>query len=338
MHRCICGLYAQKPSDPTDTLNDSWQRRIVRAMLESSPHSTLVKQFGNAWVLEFSPDNWESTLLKACTETGVELRRGSRVTALGREQNRIVAAKIGDQWLDDVDAVIDCTGGGHVLRLAGSDTTIAPESRMLAGFSCRLANITSSPESLRLQVPYAITQAVAAGELPPVARFVAFYPGPAEGEGVCKLAVDLNSPEAAKINELADRIIACLRAGIPGFYAVREIARSPHVLPRDGFRLRGKYVISQSDILSGRCEGGGVKAWWPQEFWDPQKGPIYQYPPPGQPYEIPLAALQCESVTNLFAAGNGISASAEAASSTRASGICLATGAAAGELAAESVG
>jgi anaerobic glycerol-3-phosphate dehydrogenase len=69
------------------------------------------------------------------------------------------------------------------------------------------------------------------------------------------------------------------------------------------------------------------------ERWDISSGPSYIYPPVGQPYDIPPGALQSEAIENLLAAGTCISATTAAAASTRASGICLATGYAAGRLA-----
>jgi len=112
---------------------------------------------------------------------------------------------------------------------------------------------------------------------------------------------------------------------------------SPRILPRDGRRLLGRYTLTEDDVLTARQHGGdSVKAWWPAERWDAASGPSYAYPPIGRPYDIPLDALRSSAIDNLFVAGNTISATAGAAASSRASGICLATGAAAGEIAAES--
>jgi predicted flavoprotein YhiN len=52
-------------------------------------------------------------------------------------------------------------------------------------------------------------------------------------------------------------------------------------------------------------------------------------------YEIPARCLQSAPIQNLFMAGKTISADVDAIASARVMGCCLATGAAAGKLAAE---
>jgi predicted flavoprotein YhiN len=54
----------------------------------------------------------------------------------------------------------------------------------------------------------------------------------------------------------------------------------------------------------------------------------------GDNYEIPARSLQAAHIENLFMAGKTISADADAIGSARVMGCCLATGAAAGRMAA----
>jgi len=77
-----------------------------------------------------------------------------------------------------------------------------------------------------------------------------------------------------------------------------------------------------------------VQAWWPMETWEADGGPVFTYPPIGSPYAIPEEALQSDRFDNLLAAGACVSATRAATASLRAGGICLATGDAAGRLAA----
>ncbi len=256
-----------------------------------------------------------------------------------RERDRITAIQIADpdpRWIS-VNAIIDCTGGGHVLKLAGSDAFQPPEGsdgRTFAGFAVRLTGLAGDPEMLRLQIPYALAKAVDAGNLPASARFTVFYPGPTQGEGICKLAVNPAEISPAQADELAEQIVQLLISEIPSFTAARIAEKSPRILPRDGIRLRGRYTVTEQDVLQARQhDPNSVHAWWPIETWDISTGPTYAYPPPGRHYDIPDDALRGEAITNLLAAGTCISATSAAAASTRASGICLATGYAAGRLA-----
>jgi hypothetical protein len=339
MHRCMCGLYSSAPKDPLDTLNEFAQRDLVQRMVQKDPSRVIPRQFGPAPVLEFPRAVWESSLADICAESNADLRLGCKLINIRREHDRLTAIQIADpdpRWIS-VNAVIDCTGGGHVLKLIGSDAFQPPEpsdGRIFGGYAVRLANLNTDPEMLRLQIPYTLAKAVDAGHLPMSARFTVFYPGPAQGEGICKLAVNPAEVSAHEAEQLAEAIVHLLIDEIPGFKDAVIVEKSPRILPRDGLRLRGRYIITEQDILRGRQHGlDAVHAWWPIETWDISTGPTYLYSPSGQHYDIPDDALRSDSITNLLAAGTCLSASSVAAASTRASGICLATGYAAGRLA-----
>jgi hypothetical protein len=145
---------------------------------------------------------------------------------------------------------------------------------------------------------------VEAGQLPASARFTVFYPGPAIGEGICKLAVNPAEVSSAEADEFAEKIVRYLITQIPGFASASIAEKSPRILPRDGLRLRGRYTVSEQDVLQARRHGSdAVHAWWPIETWDISTGPTYAYPPVGEHYDIPTDALRSATVTNLLAAG-----------------------------------
>ncbi|MGD0138421.1 MAG: FAD-dependent oxidoreductase [Tepidisphaeraceae bacterium] len=346
MHRCMCGLYSSAPKDPLDTLNASAQRDMVRRMLTMEPTRVLPRQMGKAWVLEFPAPAWESALAQICAESNAELRLGCRIAAVRRQGNRITAIQLQtqdlkSQWID-VKILIDCTGGGAVLKLAGEDAVLPLDDssgRILGGFAARLSGIDGDGELLRLQIPYALAQAVDKGLLPRVARFAVFYPGPAAGEGICKLAVDPRELSNADAESFLNEVVQHMKRTIPALANARIVEKSPRILPRDGLRLRGRFVVDEHHVLLARQLGpDAVHAWWPLERWDVSQGPTYAYPPVGQHYDIPNAALQSAAIENLLAAGACLSATSAAMASIRASGICLATGHAAGRLAASLLG
>ena len=339
MHRSLCGLYADDPGDSRNTLNPSWQRSLVERMVARAPADVRPRRFGKAWVLEFPSAVWEASLAELCDRPSIDRRMGTSVWAARREGNRVTAIQLDTDggWID-TPALIDCTGGGHLLQLIGEEVMQpidAPADRMLAGYGVRLGNIRCNLELLRLQIPYVLAKAVQGGELPAIARFTVFYPGPGADEGVCKLAINADEMSADDIEPFADRVIDHLRCEVPDFSSAGIVEKSPQVLPRDGRRLKGKMSLTEEDVLTARKHGGtSVHAWWPVERWDTSAGPTYAYPPVGEAYDVPGEAMQSAVIDNLFAAGNCISATAGAAASSRASGICLATGAAAGRMAA----
>ncbi len=351
MHRSLCGLYADDPGEPSHTLNGAFQRTLVQRLVELAPADVRPKPVGKVWVLEFPTAAYEAALASMIEQPKIERRMNTRVRAVRRAGRCILAIELeGDHagWIDS-PALIDCTGGGAVLSLIGDDVLQpADDGRMLGGFGVRLRGISDNPELLRLQIPYTLAKAVAAGELPALARFTVFHPGPEAGCGVLKMAVDVARATSPCSNDAAEHglvahatkdalaILDILKSGVAGLKDASIVECSPRVLPRDGRRMLGRYTLTEEDVLTARSFGGdSVKAWWPAERWDAAVGPTYDYPPIGQPYEIPADSLRCAAIDNLFAGGNTISATAGAAASSRVSGICLATGSAAGVLAAD---
>ncbi len=339
MHRVLCGLYSQQPASPLDTLNSGLQREVIAIMLSIDPASVIPRQMGLTWVLEFPGSVYEAALLQLLNRSHVLRMMNTRLIGVRRDNSSISAIQLdtgSGSWLN-VKAVIDCTGSGALLQLTGEDVMLpADPQRMLGGYALQLTGLTGDPQMLRLAVPYVLSKSVASGHLPPAARFTVLHPGPGPGEAICKLAVNPQLFQSGEIHSLAEKIVGLLKAQVEGCESAKVAAASSRALPRDGRRLKGKAIVNDSDVLHGRQLPSSVAhAWWPIERWDINTGPTYAYPPAGRHYDIPDAALQSEAVKNLFTAGLCVSATAPAAASIRASGICLATGQAAGKLAAQ---
>jgi 2-polyprenyl-6-methoxyphenol hydroxylase-like FAD-dependent oxidoreductase len=339
MHRSLCGLYAAEPWNAVDTLNDGIQRQIVSRMLRSAPDNVIPRSVGQTWVLEFPQNVWETALFDVLALNNLDRLMGCKVAGVDRKKDVIIAVHVQGTTNCQLGlrVLIDCTGGGHVIRMCGKDAALPddPRDRMLGGYSIRLSGIDGDPEMLRIQTPYVLTRAVSEEKLPREARFTLFVPGTSPGEGFCKLAVSPDHFAQEEVELFANAVLEHLKQSLPAFAGARVVESSPRAYARDGTRLRGKYVVSEQDVLGAKHHAGQTAhAWWPIEFWDRESGPTYSYPPQGQHYDIPADALHSAVIPNLLAAGTCVSATPKAAASLRASGICLATGDLAGQLAA----
>jgi hypothetical protein len=341
MHRCLCGLYSADPVSPCNTLNAGMQRDVVMRMsAKAGITSVFPAKFGRAYVLEFPASAWESALADICAEPKVDLSTNTRAIAVRRKAHCVESLQLGGaaDATVAIDALIDCTGGGSVLELVGEDALQPADpasTDMLGGYAIRWARLSGDADMLRLEIPYVLNVAVNENALPHAAKFATFFPGPGEGEGVLKLAIPPDAFFPEQVEPFGADTIRILKERVPAFVSATIVEMSPRALRRDGRRLRGKYIVAEDDVLSARKHGpDAVHAWWPIENWDAEKGPSYTYPPEGDFYDIPPAALQSAVVENLFAAGTCLSATRTAAASTRAGGICLATGGKAGEMAA----
>jgi FAD-dependent oxidoreductase family protein len=343
MHRSLCGLYAARPRDAGDTLNAGIQREVVSRMRRLAPDAVVPREVGKTWVLEFPGDAWERALDEISSRRNIDRLMGCKVAGVARNQDVVSAVRVegATNCRLGLRVLIDCTGGGSVMGVCGDDVALPadPGDRMLGGYSVRLAGIIGDPEMLRIQAPYVLTRAVSEGKMKHEARFTMFVPGTNPGEGVCKLAVDPDHFAQEEVELLATAVLDCLKQNIPAFADARVVETSPRAFGRDGLRLRGKYVVTEDEVLGAkRHPGPAVHAWWPVEFWDRESGPTYAYPPVGEHYDIPGDALRSAAISNLLAAGTCVSATVRAAASIRASGICLATGGLAGEMAASMSG
>jgi hypothetical protein len=98
----------------------------------------------------------------------------------------------------------------------------------------------------------------------------------------------------------------------------------------------GSYLLAGVDVLNARKFPDAVaRNNWPVEQWSANGRQRLRYLPPGEYYEIPARSLRAARTENLFMAGKSISADVDAVASARVMGCCIATGAAAGKLAAE---
>jgi hypothetical protein len=342
MHRSLCGLYAGRPREPFDTLNAGTQRDLIARMVALAPESVVPRGLGKAWVLEFPASVWELALDAISTRPNLDRLMGCKVSRIHRKNGMISGIEVDGASNADLEVavLIDCSGGGAAIEMCGEGAAVpvAADERMLGGYSVRMAGLEGDLEMLRIQIPYVLARAVLDGKLPAEARFTMFHPGPGSGEGICKLAVNPSRFGQEEVELFAGDILEHLRGQLSAFAHSRVVETSPRALSRDGVRLNGKYMITQADVLeSRRHDSQAVRAWWPIERWSAEQGPTFSYPAEGKPYDIPLDAMRSAVIPNLLAAGTCVSATADAAASIRASGICLATGHAAGALAASMV-
>lgn len=110
---------------------------------------------------------------------------------------------------------------------------------------------------------------------------------------------------------------------------------APEAGIRTGPRNEGKYLLRADEVLSAKKNDAYIsRGAWPVEFWEPGKKVRMDYFTMNDYYDIPAGALCSKNIANLFFGGRNISADDTAIASARVIGTCLATGYAAGSLAA----
>ena len=130
--------------------------------------------------------------------------------------------------------------------------------------------------------------------------------------------------------EQADRCGAFLREHVPGFASAFVSDAAPRLGVRETRRIRGRYALTEDDVLGGRKFDDGVcRAAWPIELHVPGGRTEWRFLDDGLWYTVPYRCLVPLGVRNVLAAGRCVSATREGFASVRVIGPCMGEGQAA---------
>jgi len=231
-------------------------------------------------------------------------------------------------------AVIDASGDAGLVRSAGGAFMESPAGkRQLAGYTVELKGLLAFDETVKIRVPYYAACLVKEKNLPGWLRLAGFIPGNRAGRAYLRINLpDSVSGKAAA--RYTRRLHGYLAKRLSEFRNSVIIDDDYRVVPRESARVLGQYILTARDVVAGRKFGDvAARGSWPIEFWSPKDGPIYKYAAGGH-YDIPAGCLRAKSFDNVFCAGRCISADPIALASARVLGIAMATGEAAGKMAA----
>jgi len=304
----LCGCY----DDSGQILLEGFAREFVENVAETQP-----KKMGRLWVLPYRATQFRETAERfLIAEKYLARKFDSEVTNITTDQGLMTS-------VDGINvrAVIDCTGSAELARLANApclETTQATQAPAIV-FPLSGVRRDLSTRPAATQVLLAVTRA----GLPALTFEPSLEP----------------NTVTVKFTGAADQVrptIEFLRENVKGFEDCASPISDFVVSRRAGRMICGEYLLTGEDVLEVRKFPDAVaRCAWPVEQWDEQGRSRVRYLPPGGHYEIPARALRCATIRNLFMAGKTISADQDAIASARVMGCCLATGAAAGNLAAQ---
>jgi len=304
----LCGLY----NDEGTMLNNGFTNEFVESLRETEP-----LQMGRVWVLPYRPVRFREVaqhLLEATSE--VQALWNTELTNVEVKRDRIESLNG-----FNVGAVIDCTGTAEVARAAHAKCLATDETTQAAATIFPLHNVRRN----------LTTAAAAAQVMLPLARAgfppLSFQPS---------LESDVLTIKFSGATEQVPQLISFLRNNVSGFESCSTPLTEFAPARRAGRMIVGKYLLTGADVLDARKFPDAVaRCAWPIEQWDSDGKVRLRYLPQHAHYEIPRRCLRSASIQNLFMGGKTISADVDAIASVRVMGCCLATGAAAGKLAAD---
>jgi hypothetical protein len=265
------------------------------------------------------------------------LRDAERVRAV------IAAGKEG-LWEIRAATVIDTTGDGDVSYFAGADYEKHGQMQTMSQHF-RIGGLSGERgwEALEPDCRRAMDAAYAAGRAPKYGGPWLIRIRPGEVTANCtRLYGDGTKTEDLTRAEMQGRedmrlILEIFRESVPDFRRSYVLVSGVEIGVRETRRILGDYQMTARDVLHSPGVPDPVALGsWPIDI-HPADGRVGVHPhkeDPPQPYPIPLRSLLVRGLSNLLVAGRCLSATHEAHGSTRVSGTAMATGEAAGTLAA----
>ncbi len=342
----ICGLYHRRTDGAVAWAVEGFPREVGERVAHESRTHAMSWRHGLTF-LPYEPFALRTVLDDVAEAAGVEVRLHHKVLSVQREGSRIVGVGLGSSasrsWWEPAQ-VVDTTGVASVARLGGIAVDEDPDYQAGAYVVsvCGLAPIDA--DALRLGVAMAVRRGIAAGALPQAALAMSVVPGSHRADRVyLKLGLPgrhTGAPEEVSALErqarrLMRQIVAHLVDAEPVFAHALVADAASQVGLRTGARVRGRSLLTEQDVLVARkYEDGVAPGAWPVEVWGDAPQPELVFGPEGQTYEVPAGALVSSDTENLRVGGRHLGGEARAVASARVIGTCLATGYAAGRLAA----
>jgi len=326
MHPYLCGLYA---NGFPHLLNKGIPEEVNRELLAQRAK---IERMGKVNVLRFETRHFVRALEKisrhknlkiyygACAQ-GITVKNGKIAAVSVKQKNRLL--RIAPR------AVVDAAGAIiKKIKVAA----LRDKQKHLAGY-CFKVRADCRDQFLGVKIGYALNQAAKEKKLPWYFRFT--YTTRLNTRcALIKMSVPYPPAQTNRARRDAAKLFNFIKKALPEF-KTGKIIKDGTLLERSGVRLAARKILTAADVISGKhyLSGVAVRGSWPIEFWG-EKGVEYAYCQKSH-YDIPRDCLKAKKIVNLFACGRFIGAETKALASARVTGICLATGEAAGRLAVD---
>jgi hypothetical protein len=343
----ICGLYRRGPRP--DWAVGGWVRRWVErgAGAESEP----VGWRDGLWFLPYRPAALAEGLSAALADRGVEVWTHATVTgARGEPGARALDVYRWDRPASlATAALVDTTGVAAIAVGLGEPVDDEAEAQAAAIVFVLAGAPPSTPFARGLFLRKEAARAVEAGVAPPEARGLSEVPmTPAEAAtGVLRLKLGLavdgradgGLPEGISALEArARRAVAGVEAwlrGLEGWSGARVLHVAPQVGARTGRRVVPRARLSREALLASSVPADAVALGaWPMERWTSRNVPEMTFLAEGAVYGIGAGCLRAARAPDLWLGGRCVGGDEDAIASARVIGTAMATGYAAGALAA----
>jgi hypothetical protein len=348
----ICGLYLRDSTAKEATpVAGGFPMEFATRLQQISGTKPLCVDRG-LWVLPYFPPHFArvaDAIVADCKN--IQLILHVTVTDVRAENSRIHEVRAlawNEPILFHPARVVDCTGEATAAALGGAASENGATDQAPA-LVFVLENVDPGLATRGLlEVRRALRMAVESESLPALCERISIIPGSgANGAFAFKLSLLPADPAAALWQQVTNweregrallgPLVRFLSARVSAFRNARLASVAPQLGVRSGRRILGRARLSNDDVLNVRKSSSGImRGAWPMERWTSSPKPEMTYFAERDYYDIPPDCLRPAELDNVFVAGRCISAETGAMTSARVIGTALATGWAAGTMAAGS--
>lgn len=311
------------------------------------------------------PEKLKTLYLEMLDESGCKIMLYTfAADAICSGDNVLGATVVNKSGMTDIYAsvTVDATGDGDIAASAGAEFTLGREEDgkmqpatlmfKVGGVDCDRAAFIPSFETA-YDTERGELQALAKQHIPYPAGHILTYPSTLPGVVTCNMtnAIDIDGTDADDLTRATitcrrqiDDIVKYLREFVPGYEKCFVISSASLIGVRETRHFKGKYTITEQDILAARVfddyivkdaffnfdvhniTGAGLDKTGVQKDFAQSRG-----------YTIPYGCLLPERKEGLLFCGRNISGTHMAHANFRAMPICVGTGEAAGAAAAIAV-
>jgi len=325
MHPYLCGLYA---NSPTHLLNRGITQEINQELLSQGAK---IERMGKVNVLRFETRRFIQALKNISRHKNLRVRYGFSAQSVMAKNDKIIsiAVKKKDRLLKITPQVVVDASGAIIKKIKTAG--LEDSQKHLAGYCFKVSANCRDP-FLGVKIGYALNKAVAKKRLPWYFRLT-YTTRLSDQSALVKMSIPYSLAQGEKARFDATKLFNFVKKALPELKTGRIIKRGT-LLERSGVRLNAEHILTAVEVITGKqyLFGAAAHGAWPVEFWG-KKGVEYAYCQKDH-YDIPNGSLKAKNISNLFACGRFIGAEVKALASCRVVGICLATGDAAGRLAA----
>ena len=345
----VCGLYHFSKNKESNYIVEGFGKEFAEALKNKCKQEPMSNSTGLHY-LPYHPFAFKRLCDDLMTEHKIDVCFHSNVSSVELSGNRItsVDAIIFDRNIKFFpETIIDCSGESIISVLANAPLLESDEYQAAAQVFA-MENIDQIDEAtLGMVLIRELKQAIDAGRLDSYFDRVTVVPGSVLNHSV-QLKIGIPQPvtnienKSTELELLSRRLVETLSEFLIVNVTVFKNSHLGNVAVESGIRVgrraKGKYVLTEEDVLSCRKFDDAVAdCAWPIEEWGQDKRVKMRYFEENNFYQIPADCLKSLELKNVYFAGRTISASKGAIASARVIGICLQTGYAAGKIAASNV-